>query len=151
MAFHGLFIGVDRYASRHINWLSCAKSTMRFSSRARCELWNATPADEDAIRTRIEAEFQRPACGSRRDDSVTAHELAAIPTTETRDEIFEAMDADGRSPQPRSHRFSRVRVSRIRDRAKRSVAADHVAILVELIAIGIVRAASRAERMEFAG
>jgi helicase len=25
MAFHGLFIGVDRYASRHINWLSCAK------------------------------------------------------------------------------------------------------------------------------
>ena len=57
------------------------------------------------------------------------------------------MDADARSPQPRSHRFSRVRVGRIRDRVKRSVAADHVAILVEPIAIGIVRAASRAERM----
>src|SRR6476661_4153398 len=61
--------------------------------------------------------------------------------------MFEAMDAGARSPQPRSHRFSRVRVGRIRDRVKRSVAADHVAILVEPIAIGIVRAASRAERM----
>jgi hypothetical protein len=50
-----------------------------------------------------------------------------------RDEIFEAMDAGARSPQPRSHRFSRVRVGRIRDRVKRSVAADHGSNEVSLI------------------
>jgi hypothetical protein len=57
------------------------------------------------------------------------------------------MDADARSPQPRSHRFSRVRVGRIRDRVKRSVAADHVAILVEPIAIGILLAAFATKRV----
>src|SRR6476661_1490279 len=61
--------------------------------------------------------------------------------------MFEAMDAGARSPQPRSHRFSRVRVGRIHDRVKRSGAADHAAILVEPIAVGIVRATSRAERV----
>jgi hypothetical protein len=29
LAFKGLFIGIDRYASRGINWLSCARRDSR--------------------------------------------------------------------------------------------------------------------------
>jgi helicase len=25
MTFHGVFVGIDRYRSPHINWLSCAR------------------------------------------------------------------------------------------------------------------------------
>jgi hypothetical protein len=78
---------------------------------------------------------------------LAAFGMLPFQMSETRDEIFEAMDAGARSPQPRSHRFSRVRVGRIRDRIKCSVAADHVAIVVEPIAIGIVRATFATKRV----
>ena len=62
MAFHGLFIGVDRHASPHINWLSCAKrDAVALEALFSDALGGATTllADEDATRLRIEAEFRR--------------------------------------------------------------------------------------------
>ena len=88
-------------------------------------------------------------CFHRRGLVLAAFGMLPFKMSETRDEIFEAMDAGARSPQPRSHRFSRVRVGRIRDRVKRSVAADHVAILVEQIAVRVSPAATSTERVIF--
>ena len=67
--------------------------------------------------------------------------------SETWDEIFEAMDAGRSITAATLHQFSRVRVGRIRDRVKRSVTADHVAILVEPIAISIVLPTFATERV----
>ncbi|MGA3064475.1 MAG: caspase family protein [Methylocystis sp.] len=60
MAFYGLFIGVDRYASRAINWLSCAKrDAVALEALFSDTLGGATTllVDGDATRTRIETEF----------------------------------------------------------------------------------------------
>jgi helicase len=62
MAFHGLFIGIDRYASRHISWLSCAKRDAVALEALFSDTLGGTTAlltDGDATRARIEAEFQR--------------------------------------------------------------------------------------------
>jgi helicase len=62
MAFHGLFIGVDRHLSPHINWLSCAKrDAVALEALFADGLGGTTTllTDEDASRAGIEAEFQR--------------------------------------------------------------------------------------------
>jgi helicase len=62
MAFHGVFIGVDRYISPHINWLSCARrDAIALEALFSDTLGGTTTllADKDATRTGIEAAFQR--------------------------------------------------------------------------------------------
>jgi helicase len=61
MAFHGVFIGVDRYVLPHINWLSCAKrDAVALEALFSDALGETTTllVDEDATRLRIEAEFR---------------------------------------------------------------------------------------------
>src|SRR5260370_36198364 len=62
MAFRGLFIGVDRYASRQINWLSCAKRDAVALDALFSDTLGGTTTllvDEDATRARIETEFRQ--------------------------------------------------------------------------------------------
>lgn len=91
MAFKGLFIGVDRYESSRIGWLSCA----RRDAVALCALFSDTlgePAtlltDEEATCSAIEASFSR-LNGCHPDDVVViafsghgteAHQLVAYDT-----------------------------------------------------------------------
>src|SRR5207253_2072864 len=86
MALHGLFIGIDRFLSPRINWLSCA----RRDARALHALFTDTfgpggeiLTDDQATRSAIEARFQTLA-GCADDDVVvvtfsghgsTTHEL----------------------------------------------------------------------------
>jgi len=87
MAFHGLFVGIDRYASPEINWLTCA----RRDAMALHALFTDTLgpggillSDEEATRARIEAEFRRLLASNEEDVVVLAfsghgsdtHELA---------------------------------------------------------------------------
>jgi replicative superfamily II helicase len=61
MGFRGLFIGVDRYASPHINWLSCARRDAIALETLFADTLGGTTtllADEDATRARIETAFQ---------------------------------------------------------------------------------------------
>src|SRR5713101_5981119 len=60
MNFHGLFIGVDRYASRSVNWLSCARRDAvalhaLFSDTFESEAVLLT--DQAATRAAIERQF----------------------------------------------------------------------------------------------
>ncbi len=60
MAFQGLFIGVDRYASKHIGWLSCARRDATALDALFFDTLGGSTTlltDEDATRPRIEAEF----------------------------------------------------------------------------------------------
>ena len=62
MAFHGVFIGIDRYVSPHINWLSCARRdavALEALFSDTLDGKTALLADKDATRTSIEAAFQR--------------------------------------------------------------------------------------------
>lgn len=72
MAFHGLFIGIDRYASRKINWLNCAKrDAVALHALFTDTLGGKTTllVDENATRAGIQEEFQKlEKCG--KDDVV---------------------------------------------------------------------------------
>jgi helicase len=72
MAFRGLFIGIDRYASSGINWLNCASRDARaLEAQFGDTLGGSTTllVDADATRARIAAEFDCLAqCGE--DDTV---------------------------------------------------------------------------------
>lgn len=60
MAFRGLFIGIDRYASPHINELGCARRDALALGALFSDTLGGTTvllANEDATRARIEAEF----------------------------------------------------------------------------------------------
>jgi helicase len=62
MKFHGLFIGVDRYASPCIDWLTCAKRDAVTLEALFADTLGGTTkllADEEATRAGIEAAFQR--------------------------------------------------------------------------------------------
>lgn len=62
MAFRGLFIGVDRYASRDINWLSCAKRDAVALEALFSDTLGGTTTllvDDAATRAQIQAEFHR--------------------------------------------------------------------------------------------
>ena len=61
MALRGLFIGVDRYRSADINWLSCARRDATALHALFFDTFGGTCeliVDEDASRERIEASFQ---------------------------------------------------------------------------------------------
>lgn len=61
MAFKGLFIGVDRYASPNINWLNCATRDAQILEALFCDnLGNDTRLllDKDATRSGIKAAFE---------------------------------------------------------------------------------------------
>lgn len=72
MAFHGLFIGVDRYASPEIKWLNCARRDAEALEALFADTLGGSTtllADEDATRKNILNEFEKLAhCGS--DDTV---------------------------------------------------------------------------------
>lgn len=60
MKFHGLFIGVDRYESRRINWLNCAKrDAVALHALFTDTLGGKTQllVDEQATRSAIEVQF----------------------------------------------------------------------------------------------
>ena len=60
MAFRGLFIGLDRYVSRDINWLSCAKRDAVALEALFSDTLGGTTTllvDEAATRAQIQAEF----------------------------------------------------------------------------------------------
>lgn len=59
MRFHGLFIGIDRYASPRVNWLSCAKrDAVALHSLFADNLGTGKLlTDDQATRTKIKAEF----------------------------------------------------------------------------------------------
>lgn len=62
MAFYGLFIGVDRYRSPDINWLSCARrDAVALEALFADALGGATTllVDEDATQDRIREAFAR--------------------------------------------------------------------------------------------
>lgn len=62
MAFLGLFVGIDRYASAGINWLACASRDARaLEAQFSDTLGGQTTllVDAEATRARIEAEFAR--------------------------------------------------------------------------------------------
>jgi replicative superfamily II helicase len=62
MAFHGVFIGVDRYASPDIAWLSCAKRDAVALEALFADTLGGTTTllvDEEATRAGVEAAFQR--------------------------------------------------------------------------------------------
>jgi replicative superfamily II helicase len=61
MAFHGLFIGVDRHASPEINWLSCARRDAVALEALFADTLGGTTellADQDATRAGLEAAFK---------------------------------------------------------------------------------------------
>lgn len=61
MGFQGLFIGIDRYASPHINWLSCARrDAVALEALFADTLGGPTTllVDAEATRDRIEAAFE---------------------------------------------------------------------------------------------
>lgn len=60
MSFHGLFIGIDRYLSREVNWLSCAKrDAVALEALFRDTLggWTTLLSDESATRIGIKGAF----------------------------------------------------------------------------------------------
>lgn len=62
MAFRGLFFGIDRYASPHINWLSCAARDARALHAVFSDMFGAGAAlltDEAATKKAIEKELDR--------------------------------------------------------------------------------------------
>ena len=62
MAFHGVFIGIDRYISPHIDWLSCARRDAVALEALFADTLGGTTTlltDEDATRAGIEAAFRR--------------------------------------------------------------------------------------------
>ena len=92
MAFHGLFIGIDRYASPQINELTCARrDAVALEALFADSLGGSTTllTDVDATRQRIEAEFARLAECESGDTVVIAfsghgsetHELVTHDTT----------------------------------------------------------------------
>lgn len=99
MAFHGLFIGIDRYASPAINWLNCARrDATALEAQFFDTLGGATTLllDGDATRSRIASSFEQLATCSADDTVVIAfsghgteqHQLVtfdadpdALPTT----------------------------------------------------------------------
>src|SRR5262249_39533765 len=72
MAFHGVFIGIDRYASRAVNWLNCARRDAVALEALFADTVGGTTvlvADARAPPARIASEFERlAACGE--DDTV---------------------------------------------------------------------------------
>jgi len=61
MAFHGLFIGIDRYASPDISWLSCARRDAKALEALFADTLDGSTkmlADAEATRAGIEQEFQ---------------------------------------------------------------------------------------------
>jgi helicase len=75
MAFHGLFVGIDRYASAGINWLACASRDARaLEAQFSDTLGGQTTllVDAEATRVRIEAEFARLSTCSEDDTVVVA-------------------------------------------------------------------------------
>src|SRR5882672_8685155 len=91
MAFKGLFIGIDRYASSDINWLSCARSdAAALHAMFKDNLGpDATLlVDEDASEANIRGQFET-LLKAREDDVVViafsghgteTHELAVYDT-----------------------------------------------------------------------
>ena len=72
MAFHGLFIGIDRYASPQINWLSCACRDAEALEALFSDTLGGTATlltNEKATRKVIEQEFQKLS-GCNPDDTV---------------------------------------------------------------------------------
>ncbi|TIR50589.1 MAG: DEAD/DEAH box helicase [Mesorhizobium sp.] len=72
MAFHGLFIGIDRYASPQISWLSCARRDAVALEALFCDTLGGSTTlliDETATRAGIEAAFQKLS-GCDADDTV---------------------------------------------------------------------------------
>src|SRR5438445_12184350 len=62
MVLHGLFIGIDRYASPSINWLSCARrDAVALHSLFTDTLGGNTKllVDKEATRSAIELEFDK--------------------------------------------------------------------------------------------
>ena len=62
MAFHGLFIGIDRYVSPEINWLSCARRDAVALEALFADTLGGTSTllvDENATRARIKEEFEK--------------------------------------------------------------------------------------------
>ena len=60
MAFRGLFIGIDRYASPDVNWLSCATRDAKALHALFSDTLGGTSAlvlDDQATRAAIEREF----------------------------------------------------------------------------------------------
>jgi superfamily II DNA/RNA helicase len=86
MAVRGLFIGIDRFASRRINWLACARRDARALHALFTDTFGPVGellTDEEATRAAVEARFQALA-GCDNDDVVvvtysghgsTTHEL----------------------------------------------------------------------------
>jgi helicase len=75
MSFHGLFIGIDRYASPAINWLNCAKrDAIALEELFQDTLGGASRllTDVGATRAAIEAEFASLAQVSKDDTVVVA-------------------------------------------------------------------------------
>ena len=75
MSFHGLFIGIDRYASPAINWLSCAKRDAIALEALFQDTLGGTSClltDAGATRAAIKAEFSRLAGVSNEDTVVIA-------------------------------------------------------------------------------
>ena len=62
MAFYGLFIGIDRYSSADVNWLSCARRdavAMHALFTDTLGIGATLLVDADATRAAIESEFLR--------------------------------------------------------------------------------------------
>lgn len=91
MAFKGLFIGVDRYSSPDINWLSCARSDATalhalFSDNLGLDA--TLLVDEEASVAKIREQFEKLADSKEEDIVVVAfsghgtetHELAVYDT-----------------------------------------------------------------------
>jgi helicase len=72
MTFHGVFIGIDRYASRNISWLGCARRDAIALEALFADTLGGTTTllvDENATRAGIQAAFQSLSTCSR-DDTV---------------------------------------------------------------------------------
>ncbi len=73
MTFRGLFVGIDRYASPRVNWLSCAR---RDATALRALFVDTLGGearlltDEEATRSAIEEQFNQLAANSDKDDLV---------------------------------------------------------------------------------
>lgn len=83
MAFKGLFVGIDRYSSPHINWLSCAARDARALHAAFTDMFGAGGTiltDEQATKTAIEAELDRLAQSAPDDFVILSFSGHGTPT-----------------------------------------------------------------------
>ena len=85
MEFHGLFVGIDRYASPKINWLNCARRDATGLHALFSDTLGGKPTlltDDDATRANIDSQIQSLAKCSDDDFVVIAFSGHGTPTHE---------------------------------------------------------------------